>query len=68
MVYVKQCRPGEKGTEVATHLQVPSLLPGIGGLHAIFRSRQGRHATACAGFLSINCFRCGGGDIRNAGR
>jgi hypothetical protein len=30
------------GTEVITHLQVLSLLPGTSGPHAIFRPRQNR--------------------------
>jgi len=52
------------GAEVITHLQVLSLLPGTSGPHAISRTRQSRHASA--GFLSIDRFLCGGGDMRKA--
>ena len=52
------------GAEVITLLQVLSLLHGTSGPHAISRTRQSRHASA--GFLSIDRFLCGGGDMRNA--
>ena len=51
------------GAEVITYSQV---LPGICDLHTIFRPRQNRHASCDVGFLSINRFRCGGGDMHNA--
>jgi len=47
----------DKGhSEVITHLQIPSLLPGTNGPHAIFVLDRIFNRHASAGFLSIDRF------------